>query len=137
MKQSYGILLEHRGLYLLCHTSRPNRKVDKYDGWWTIAKGGPNTNETPEETAYREFLEETGIDLLSLGLTIAPYKQYKTKSKCVHVFSCNDVEGKTKELVPVCKSIIPGTKRPEVDSFMWVTREDALQMMIPSQRVIL
>src|ERR1035438_4997416 len=95
MKSSYGILLASRGRYFLCHTTRPYRQVNKYDGWWTIPKGGPEVGETEEATAFREFLEEAGIDLRQLGLTISPLTTYQTKSKRVHVFLCEDKDGLT------------------------------------------
>ena len=57
MKKAYGgVVINAEGKVLLREPS------GHYNGQvWTFAKGGPNPGETPEETALREVLEETGV----------------------------------------------------------------------------
>jgi 8-oxo-dGTP pyrophosphatase MutT (NUDIX family) len=57
MKKAYGgVVIDHDGRVLLREPSlHHNGRV------WTFAKGGPNPGESPEQTALREVLEETGI----------------------------------------------------------------------------
>ncbi len=57
MKKAYGgVVIDRAGRVLLREPS------GHYNGHvWTFAKGGPNLGETPEQTALREVLEETGI----------------------------------------------------------------------------
>lgn len=50
-----GILLTRTGQILL------REPANHYDGYvWTFAKGRPDPGDTPEQTALREVLEETG-----------------------------------------------------------------------------
>ena len=50
-----GVLVDHRGRVLL------REPKGHYDGYvWTFAKGRRDAGETPEQTALREVLEETG-----------------------------------------------------------------------------
>ena len=69
-KRSAGILLyrnSHRPEVLLGHMGGPffSRKDD---GAWTIPKGEYTDDETPQETARREFVEELGIALPPVDL---------------------------------------------------------------------
>ncbi len=50
-----GVLLTRTGQILLREPAK------HYDGYvWTFAKGRPDPGDTPEQTALREVLEETG-----------------------------------------------------------------------------
>lgn len=57
MKKAYGgVVIDPAGRVLL------REPTDHYKGHaWTFAKGKPEGNESPEQTALREVLEETGI----------------------------------------------------------------------------
>jgi 8-oxo-dGTP pyrophosphatase MutT (NUDIX family) len=89
--------------------------------------------EDPEQTAYREFKEETGIDLKALGLQIVPFATYSMPHKHVKVFLCEDDNELTVGITPVCHSLVrPGY--PEIDKFAWVTAEKAQQMVFKTQK---
>ena len=51
-----GVVIDDQGRVLL---RRPSGDFDGYV--WTFAKGRPNPNESPEQAALRETLEETGV----------------------------------------------------------------------------
>jgi 8-oxo-dGTP pyrophosphatase MutT (NUDIX family) len=57
MKKAYGgVVIDQRGRVLL------REPADHAKGQiWTFAKGKPKPGESPEQTALREVLEETGI----------------------------------------------------------------------------
>lgn len=58
-----GVLINDHGEVLLREPS------NHYGGYvWTFAKGKPERGETPEETAIREVLEETGQAARIIGL---------------------------------------------------------------------
>ena len=57
-----GVVLDDEGRVLL---REPRNHFDRYV--WTFAKGEPNEDETPEETALRETLEETGVGCEIVG----------------------------------------------------------------------
>ena len=38
--------------------------IQQLDGYWCFPKGHVEKNETEEQTAYREILEETGIEVI-------------------------------------------------------------------------
>jgi 8-oxo-dGTP pyrophosphatase MutT (NUDIX family) len=127
MKTSCGIILKHGDKYLLGHATHRDQTS------WTFFKGLLETNELPEEAAYREFKEETGIDLYGLGLKIAYHSSYYLKDKRVMVYLCDDETGKTLSLTPKCNSLVDGDF-PEIDDFRWVTKEEALKLVYRSQK---
>lgn len=58
-------------------------------GRWALPGGGREGDETPEQTARREFLEETGIDLVNL-LPVASFDRIGGHPGAVHVFLSTD-----------------------------------------------
>jgi len=60
MKQAYGgVLIDTDGRVLLREAA--DRHSPSQSRGWTFPKGKPKWNETPEATALREVLEETGL----------------------------------------------------------------------------
>jgi len=56
-KVAYGGVVLDKGNRVLLR-----EPLNHYGGYvWTFAKGGPDKGETPEQTALREILEETGV----------------------------------------------------------------------------
>ena len=127
MKTSCGIILTRDGKYLLGHTNGGGSNA------WTILKGVRDEGETEETAAYREFKEETGIDLKALGLPITRLSSYKMRDKMVVVFLCKDDNELTAQLVPKCSSMVR-PDYPEIDYFKWVTKEVAHGMVFNSQQ---
>ena len=129
-------MLVSRGRVLLGHSTRPHRKVSMTDEFWTISKGEMDKGETQEQTALREFREETSIDLQALGLDIAHFTEYCTKSKRNTIFICRDPDGRTLGISPKCTTMVPVAGYPEIDAFHWATPSEARKMVFPSQQVI-
>ena len=88
---SAGILMYriHQGSLevLLLHPGGPFFK-NKDEGVWSIPKGIPNKGEEPEQTAVREFHEETGLEVKGKLLSLGFIKQ--KGGKVVHAWA---VEG--------------------------------------------
>lgn len=124
MKQSAGTLLFRHGPtgleVLLVHASGAyNRKSP-----WGIPKGTIDGDETPEQAARRETLEETGVvagPLVPLGHT-----DYTRSRKRVHAFG-----GPAPELCePRCASW-------EIDKAAFLSIDQARQMIHPDQAVFI
>jgi len=131
MNISCGILLHHDGKYLLGHcTNKPDK-----DGW-TVFKGMQEEGETFAETAFREFKEETGIDLKALGLHRGSFVEYTLKTKKVRVYFVEDEYGVTVNIKPKCHSMVEPGGFPEIDDFAWMTKEEALEKVFPSQKFL-
>lgn len=103
---------------------------------WTVFKGMQDGDESQKATAYREFLEETGINLSALGLTLTPLASYKQKTKNVVLFFCDDEDGVTVNIKPKCHSMVIPGNFPEIDGFAWMTKEEAYTKVFPSQKFL-
>lgn len=121
MKQSAGTLLyrERDGCIevLMVHPSgNYNRRAP-----WSIPKGLPEPDETMEQAARRETLEETGVaagELVELG-----HIDYSKSRKRIHAFGGRAPE----DAAPHCASW-------EVDRAEFVDIERARKLVHPEQR---
>ena len=128
-------LFDTEGRLLIVHpTNQPNTA-------WSIPKGIPDKNEKSLMAAFREFEEETGVNLLqqnwisrveNLGEFLYPNQKkqliaYKIVLK--HNINIGDFH---------CSSMVPpevyGREVPEVDKYMWATKEEAMGLIHPSQK---
>eukprot|EP00823_Brevimastigomonas_motovehiculus_P005165 TRINITY_DN363_c4_g1_i1.p1 TRINITY_DN363_c4_g1~~TRINITY_DN363_c4_g1_i1.p1 ORF type:complete len:237 (+),score=89.49 TRINITY_DN363_c4_g1_i1:42-713(+) len=102
----------------------------KATGHWGFPKGRIELNETNEECARREFLEETGLPsdsvtlLPKLGLFVDKYiytnRSQVTVDKTTSCFA-GQVQAKHKDAVKIQKK--------EVCKYAWMNKEDALKRL--------
>lgn len=123
MKESAGILL-YRHVAGQCEVLlvHPSGNYNRHAPW-SIPKGLPGENESLEEAARRETLEETGLvggKLVPLGFVL-----YQTSRKRVHAFAGEQFGG-----APRCASW-------EVDRAEFVTLSEAQALLHPDQRPFL
>lgn len=97
--------------------------------FWQSVTGGIDDGETPTATAYRELLEETGIDARALGLTINDHKktnQYVIRDAWRHRYAKN-ARINTEHVFSVC---VPDDIQITLDPFehtdyLWLPQLDA------------
>lgn len=103
------IYVEREEHYLMLHRTKKENDLN-HDKW--IGVGGKcEENESPEECARREALEETGLTLHALqyrGIVTFVSDQYE--GEYMHLFTCSDFSGEVLEC-------------PEGD-LTWVPKED-------------
>lgn len=131
MKQSAGILLyrmkDDNPEFFLVHPGGPFF-AKRHEGWWTIPKGEPEEGESLQQTAVREFQEETGSKLGKLLIPLLPIIQKGGKQ--VHAWLC---EGNINPETITCNYFEiewppkSGKKQsfPEVDKAGWFTPVEA------------
>jgi predicted NUDIX family NTP pyrophosphohydrolase len=100
------------------------------NGWWSIVKGIVEPDEKPEETAAREFSEETGWEVptgqwIALGDTTL-------KSRKVVVAWAVEADLDPAGLVPGTFQM-GGRRYPEIDRVEWVEPELARVKLNPAQ----
>jgi ADP-ribose pyrophosphatase YjhB (NUDIX family) len=87
-KRYSGILIKHKNKVLLCKRSEKKTR----GGEWSIPSGGIENDETPINAAYREFFEETGIEIdeeIQLTSMIAKMTRDGKKMKgLLYVYFC-------------------------------------------------
>ena len=70
MKESSGIIVQFDDRVLLCQRSD--------NGKWAIPMGGVEENEDPKDAAYREFYEETNLEIVEPIKYLGKIKRYKS-----------------------------------------------------------
>ena len=131
MKQSFGILMYRITAaeleFLLVHPGGPFYK-NKDTGIWSVPKGEGNGDESPLDTAKREFAEETGFTPTGNFIKLTPILQKGGKQ----VF-CWAVEGDFDETTIISNTFPmewpPKSGKtiniPEVDKGAWFNLEQA------------
>lgn len=130
MKITCGIILENtEGQILICHpTNAPKNS-------WSIPKGLNEDLEDFWETAKRELLEETSVDLDQLDYTFEEVPRlffYKNKKKCLKAFWIKLNDNKIDQVKLECKSLVDNDF-PEVDKFMWTSPDEVLKLVHQTQ----
>lgn len=140
MKQSAGILL-YRLIgdmpeFFLVHPGGPFF-AKRHEGWWTIPKGEPIAGGELQQTALREFEEETGSKPKGALILLQPIIQRGGKQ--VHAWLC---EGDINPETITCNSFEmewppkSGKKQsfPEVDKAGWFPFNEA-KLLINDRQV--
>lgn len=137
--KSAGFLIHCSGKYLLCHATSFDGSFSRTDGRWGVPKGIVEFGDSLLDTAFRETLEETGIDVRRMidngQMVIKPeyFFRYKTTKKSVYVFYANALTDLTKNTLR-CVSKIDGKDLPENDAFCWVDWASAFEMVSKRQK---
>ncbi|NLA77715.1 MAG: NUDIX domain-containing protein, partial [Clostridiales bacterium] len=92
---------------------------NKRSAHWGFPKGHMERGETPEDTARREVLEETGvsIDIVPGFVSRSEYTIQNKVEKSVSVFAAT---------TPDTQTVI---QREEIEDYIWLKYEDALEML--------
>jgi len=109
MRKAYGgIVINSKGLVLL------REPADHYKGdVWTFAKGRPFPGETPEETALREVLEETGYQAEIAAKRPGSFDGKRTSNEYFLMFPVHDTHQFDEE----------------TQSIRWATAEEARRLL--------
>ncbi|WP_125784607.1 dihydroneopterin triphosphate diphosphatase [Pseudoalteromonas rubra] len=106
------------------------QRADDPDFWQSVT-GGIDPGETPVQTAYRELLEETGIDAHTLGLSITDHQkcnQYTIREQWRHRYVAG-ANVNTEYVFSVCVpkgcevQLAPG----EHLAYRWLTQQQAAE----------
>jgi 8-oxo-dGTP pyrophosphatase MutT (NUDIX family) len=137
--KSSGLLIDSFGKYLICHASQFNGSFSRNDGNWGIPKGIVEYGDSLLDTAFRETIEETGLNIRNLeekNLVVVNRSiilNYRTSKKTVYAFYVRSEIDLTKSPLK-CISRIDGRDLPENDAFAWVDWETARAMVSKRQK---
>jgi predicted NUDIX family NTP pyrophosphohydrolase len=138
-EHSCGLLVyrrDHDALrVLVCHPGGPfwrNRDA----GAWTLPKGAPEGDESPEATALREFAEELGTPVSG---TLQPLGRIRQKGgKWVEAFALEgDFDPARLDSNLFACEWPPRSGKlqqyPEIDRVRWATLDEARALLLPAQ----
>lgn len=110
VKKAYGgVVIDSTGRVLL------REPTDHYKGHiWTFAKGKPEWGESPQRTALREVLEETGVWARIVGKVPGVFESSTTSNEYFLMSPIEDT----------------GQFDDETQSTVWVTKEQARELIL-------
>lgn len=134
MDNTYGVILFDPSARLLI--TKPTAS-----NIWSFPKGLSDPGESPKETAIRETLEETNIDLKVIqGVFLDKIysKKYAKSNKMGH-FLVFLSEENLLDYKLICTSTFEryGKKFPENDAFQWLFPEEAIPYVHEAQQRVL
>ncbi|CAG9264478.1 NUDIX domain-containing protein [Paraburkholderia unamae] len=113
------VLLDPEGRVLLAHATGTNH--------WDIPKGQGEPGETQVQSARREMVEETGIDVMASRLVDLGRYAYR-RDKDLHLFAARASADELDLSRCVCVSLFPrredGVMIPEMDAWRWTAPRD-------------
>ncbi|HEY2021640.1 NUDIX hydrolase [Paraburkholderia sp.] len=113
------VLLDPTGRVLLAHATETTH--------WDIPKGQGEEGESPDATALREMVEETGIALEPTRLKDLGLFVYR-RDKDLHLFAARASAGELDLSGCTCTSLFPrrsdGTLIPEMDDYRWTSIDE-------------
>ena len=114
------ILSPDRSTFLIGHA--PNRSFKKDNQWDIVGKGHIEYGDKPIESAIRETLEESNIDISGLPTTIIDTVKYKTGHMTIVAVVLPEMSVEI-----ICKSVFDcfGKQLPEFSVFKWITFAEA------------
>ncbi|MEM5312884.1 NUDIX hydrolase [Paraburkholderia sp. JHI869] len=108
------VLLDPEGRVLLAHATGTNH--------WDIPKGQGEPGETESQSARREMVEETGIEVAASRLVDLGRYAYR-RDKDLHLFAARASADELDLSRCVCVSLFPrredGVMIPEMDAWRW------------------
>lgn len=109
-------------------------------GAWTIPKGAPEPGESLEETARREYTEETGFPIEGELVSLGSIRQ--KAGKVVHAWATEgDCDAAALRSITFLVEWPRGSGRmreyPEVDRGSWFALADARERILPAQAPLL
>ena len=124
-------LFDNRGKFLICHPTGSDWQT------WSIPKGMQEPGESFLESATRELLEETSIDLMKqtdvvLGVYELPKVNYVEKPKTLRPFVVV-TNHRFDDGALLCTSIAKSIELPECDDFRWVTLKEGRALIHETQ----
>lgn len=142
-KQSAGILLyrrKNRQLEVfLVHPGGPFWK-NKDEGAWSIPKGEYSNDEDPLEAAIREVKEETGFAIKGKFIPLTTIRQKGGKEVMAWALEA-DIDADAIKSNHFEMEWPPRSGKmqsfPEVDKAAWLTIDDAMKKINPSQAALL
>lgn len=118
-----GIVIKSDGKYLIGRATkswdRRGREV------WGFPKGRQDEDETYEETAIREVMEETGLHFYKHNLTFLCSYTHKGRNVVWFFVDCDEFDCDPLDVKELeCESLVDGEDYPEIDAYKLVKKKD-------------
>jgi 8-oxo-dGTP pyrophosphatase MutT (NUDIX family) len=117
-----GIVIKSGGKYLICRSTRSWDKEGREV--WGFPKGRQD-DESFEDTAMREVMEETGLHFYKHNLNYLCSYQHKGRIIIWFFVDCDEFDCEPINVDDLeCDTIVDGKDYPEIDAYKLVNKKD-------------
>ena len=112
----------------------PGGPTNEHRNYWALLKGGIENGEEPEDTAIREFQEESGIRLEEDEVKermwlVGTIKQREGKLVTAYALEVDDIDCEK-----CFSNMVSGEDFPEMDRYAWFTIDEVVGVVSASNR---
>ena len=118
------------------------RRLDHPSGYWQMPQGGIDKDEIPEETVWREMIEEIGTNKAKLLHTSSQWLNYDIPQNTLNTLPWGKkYVGQTQKwfvfrFTGQNSDINVGTENPEFSEWKWAKYESLVNNIVPFKREI-
>jgi len=119
------------------------QRLDNNQNAWQMPQGGIDGDEDPESAAYRELLEETGIEQENVKFlaTSSKWLLYDLPEDLIPKLWDGKYRGQKQKwflfkFLGTNKDINISTEHPEFSSWKWIPKENLLEEIVPFKKSV-
>ena len=119
------------------------QRLDNNQNAWQMPQGGIDGDEDPESAAYRELLEETGIEQENVKFlaTSSKWLLYDLPEDLIPKLWGGKYRGQKQKwflfkFLGTNKDINISTEHPEFSSWKWIPKENLLEEIVPFKKSV-
>ena len=119
------------------------QRLDNNQNAWQMPQGGIDGDEDPQSAAYRELLEETGIEQENVKFlaTSSKWLLYDLPENLIPTLWDGKYRGQKQKwflfkFLGTNKDINISTEHPEFSSWKWIPKENLLEEIVPFKKSV-
>ena len=119
------------------------QRLDNNQNAWQMPQGGIDGDEDPQSAAYRELLEETGIEQVNVKFiaTSSKWLLYDLPEDLIPKLWDGKYRGQKQKwflfkFLGTNKDINISTEHPEFSSWKWIPKENLLEEIVPFKKSV-
>jgi putative (di)nucleoside polyphosphate hydrolase len=116
------------------------RRIDHPSGYWQMPQGGIDENEVPEETVWREMIEEIGTNNAQLIQSSSKWFSYDIPKETLKTLPWGDIFVGQNQKWFIFKftgkdsDIDVGTENPEFSEWKWISKNSLTDNVVPFKK---
>ena len=137
-RSNVGIMMVNKTGYIFV-----GQRLDNYQNAWQMPQGGIDAGEDPETAAYRELLEETGVNQQNVRFLASSSRwlSYDLPEDLIPTLWNGKFRGQKQKwflfkFLGKDGDINIATEHPEFSKWKWISKENLLEEIVPFKKSV-
>ena len=137
-RSNVGIMMVNKSGYIFV-----GQRLDNNQNAWQMPQGGIDAGEDPETAAYRELLEETGVNQQNVRFLASSSRwlSYDLPEDLIPILWDGKFRGQKQKwflfkFLGKDKDINIATEHPEFSKWKWISKENLLEEIVPFKKSV-